>query len=201
MATFALVLYLLLLGVVFGVRSWTQRRATGSSGYRGISGRPGSLEWLGGVLFIVALALGLAAPIAELAHVLDPATALDDAVVGAAGAALAVIGAGLTIAAQHDMGRSWRVGVDEQERTDLVTGGAFAVARNPFFAALMLTAVGLLLMVPNVLAILALLALVAAAEIQVRLVEEPALLRQHGDQYADYARRVGRFVPGVGRLG
>jgi protein-S-isoprenylcysteine O-methyltransferase Ste14 len=43
-------------------------------------------------------------------------------------------------------------------------------------------------------------ALVLALEIQVRLVEEPHLLRAHGSAYGEYASRVGRFVPGLGRL-
>ena len=42
--------------------------------------------------------------------------------------------------------------------------------------------------------------LLAALELQVRVVEEPHLLRAHGGAYASYAARVGRFVPGVGRL-
>jgi hypothetical protein len=29
----------------FGWRSWEQRRRTGSTGFRGISGRPGTVEW------------------------------------------------------------------------------------------------------------------------------------------------------------
>ena len=37
-------------------------------------------------------------------------------------------------------------------------------------------------------------------ELQVRSVEEPYLLRTHGDAYRAYASRVGRFVPGIGRL-
>jgi protein-S-isoprenylcysteine O-methyltransferase Ste14 len=37
-------------------------------------------------------------------------------------------------------------------------------------------------------------------ELQVRVVEEPHLLRTHGQAYEDWAREVGRFVPGVGRL-
>jgi protein-S-isoprenylcysteine O-methyltransferase Ste14 len=37
-------------------------------------------------------------------------------------------------------------------------------------------------------------------QIQVRLVEEPYLLRVHGDAYRRYAARTGRFVPGLGRL-
>jgi len=37
-------------------------------------------------------------------------------------------------------------------------------------------------------------------KIQVRLVEEPYLLRTHGPAYARYAQRVGRFLPGLGTL-
>jgi protein-S-isoprenylcysteine O-methyltransferase Ste14 len=51
-----------------------------------------------------------------------------------------------------------------------------------------------------VVALAGLAALWLALEIQVRLVEEPYLLRTHGDAYREYAARVGRFVPGLGRL-
>jgi protein-S-isoprenylcysteine O-methyltransferase Ste14 len=54
--------------------------------------------------------------------------------------------------------------------------------------------------VPNVVALAGLVALLIALEIQVRLVEERHLLRAHGDSYRQYAARVGRFVPGLGRL-
>jgi protein-S-isoprenylcysteine O-methyltransferase Ste14 len=46
-----------------------------------------------------------------------------------------------------------------------------------------------------------LVALVVGIELQVRLVEEPHLLRAHGETYAGWASRTGRFFPGVGRLG
>ena len=98
------------------------------------------------------------------------------------------------------MGESWRIGVDEQERTELVTSGPFAVVRNPIFAAMLPASMGLALLVPNAVALVGLAALFIALEIQVRLVEEPYLLRAHGDSYRQYAARVGRFVPGLGRL-
>ena len=98
------------------------------------------------------------------------------------------------------MGESWRIGVDEQERTELVTSGPFAVVRNPIFAAMLPASLGLALLVPNASRSSGSAALVLALEIQVRLVEEPYLLRVHGDAYRDYAARVGRFVPGLGRL-
>src|SRR5690606_28061473 len=98
------------------------------------------------------------------------------------------------------MGASWRVGVDRDERTALVTDGMFALVRNPIFSAMLVTAVGLTLMVGNVVSLVGLAALVGALEVQVRLVEEPYLLTVHGEAYAGYAARVGRFVPGLGRL-
>ena len=45
----------------------------------------------------------------------------------------------------------------------------------------------------------AVLLLVAAVQLQVRVVEEPYLRRVHGRVYRGYAARVGRFVPGLGR--
>ena len=72
--------------------------------------------------------------------------------------------------------------------------------RNPIFSGAALTATGLALVVPNVLSLAMLVLFVAGLEIQVRLVEEPYLLRVHGDAYRRYAARTGRFLPGVGRL-
>ena len=70
--------------------------------------------------------------------------------------------------------------------------------RNPIFASMIPTSLGLALLVPNAPAVVAFAALVL--ELQVRLVEEPYLLRTHGDRYVEYASRVGRFFPAVGRL-
>lgn len=200
MSTVALVLFLLYLLLAFVGRSILQRRATGSTGFKGISGRPGSAEWLGGVLFVVAIVVGLIAPALAVADVLEPIRGLDTTVAHVAGVVLYVLGLGGTLAAQGSMGTSWRIGVDESERTQLVTDGAFALVRNPIFAAMLPTGLGLALMAPSVLALVAFAALFLALELQTRVVEEPYLLRVHGDQYRDYARRVGRFAPGLGRL-
>ena len=200
MPALAIALYLVYLALAFGLRTWLQVRRTGSSGFVGLRGRPGSVEWLGGVLFALALVLGFAAPFLDLAGVSEPVDALDEAAVQIAGAVLAVAGIALTLYAQIAMGASWRIGVDESERTELVTSGPFAVVRNPIFAAMLPTSLGLVLLVPNVVALVGFACLVLALELQTRAVEEPYLLRTHGREYAEYAARVGRFVPGVGRL-
>jgi protein-S-isoprenylcysteine O-methyltransferase Ste14 len=74
------------------------------------------------------------------------------------------------------------------------------VVRNPIFSALILAAIGLAMMVPNPISIVGVFVLILAIELQVRFVEEPHLRQLHGDDYAVYASRVGRFVPGIGRL-
>ncbi|HYH58154.1 MAG TPA: DUF4396 domain-containing protein [Thermoleophilaceae bacterium] len=196
----ALGLYLLYMALAFGLRTWLQVRRTGESGFKGVSGRPGSLEWIAGVLFVVAIAIGVAAPILDVTDVLEPLDALDSAGLRATGIAIFVAGLVATLYAQIAMGESWRIGVDEEERTDLVTTGPFARVRNPIFAAMLPTSLGLTLLVPNAVALAGLAALWIALEIQVRLVEEPYLLRTHGEAYGQYAARVGRFVPGLGRL-
>jgi len=200
MAALALVAYVLYMALAFGLRTVIQLRRTGSSGFEGISGRPGSAEWLAGVLFVVAVAVGFAAPLLALTAVVEPIGALDTTAVHVAGTVLFVVGLAGTLAAQVSMGESWRVGVDESTTTEMVTGGAFAIVRNPIFAAMLPASTGLALMVPSVVALGGLVALAVALELQVRVVEEPYLRRVHGSSYAHYATRVGRFLPGIGRL-
>lgn len=198
MAAAALVLLGIFLVVSFGVRVAVQLRRTGSTGLHGIRAGAPPLEWLAGALLVFAAAMGVAAPALALLDVVAPIAALDGAVAHTIGVTLAICGIALTFGAQLAMGDAWRVGVDPEERTELVIAGPFRLVRNPIYSAMAPTFFGLMLMVPSVLAIVGLLALVTALELQVRLVEEPYLLRTHGKAYADYATRVGRFVPGVG---
>jgi protein-S-isoprenylcysteine O-methyltransferase Ste14 len=117
-----------------------------------------------------------------------------------AGIVLAAAGIAGTAGAQLAMGRAWRIGVDPTERTNLVTGGPFALVRNPIYAAMIPFFAGIALIVGNVVGLAAVACAVTSLELQTRVVEEPHLLRTHGEEYASYAARVGRFVPGVGRL-
>jgi protein-S-isoprenylcysteine O-methyltransferase Ste14 len=199
-ATVAIVLYIFYLALAFGARTVMQLRRPGSTGFHGLGGRPLSAEWLAGVGFAVAIILGAAAPILALLDVVGPIEALDTTALHVAGAVLAVAGIAGTLYAQVAMGASWRIGVDETERTELVTSGPFELVRNPIFSAMLPTALGLTLLVPSWIALAGLFGLAIALELQVRVVEEPYLVRTHGRSYTDYASAVGRFVPGVGRL-
>lgn len=200
MAAAALALYAILAVITFGVRVAVQLRRTGSTGLHGLPPGAGALEWVAGGLFTGGLAMVALALVLAAAGILDPVAALDGPAGHVAGTGLAVAGICLTFGAQLAMGDSWRVGVDPEEHTELVVDGPFRLVRNPIYSAMLPTVLGLVLMVPSALAIAGLPVLFAGLEMQVRLVEEPYLLRTHGDEYVAYATRVGRFVPGVGLL-
>jgi protein-S-isoprenylcysteine O-methyltransferase Ste14 len=95
--------------------------------------------------------------------------------------------------AQAQMGASWRIGIDNANRTELVSKGLFTISRNPIFLATRVALLGFFLVAPNA----ATLALLTAAEViiqvQVRL-EEKHLLGLHGSAYEQYFSKVPRWL-------
>jgi protein-S-isoprenylcysteine O-methyltransferase Ste14 len=145
------------------------------------------------LLFLVAGIVGMNAFGPSMLLHLGPLHFLQTATVGLVGWALLVISSLLVLVAQSQMGGSWRVGIDEKNKTELVRTGLFAWSRNPIFVAMRINLLGLFLVLPNAVT----LALVATGEvllqIQVRL-EETHLLNLHGQLYEDYRATVGRWL-------
>lgn len=105
----------------------------------------------------------------------------------------------IMVVAQAQMGASWRIGIDEAP-TPLVTGGLFRLVRNPIFSSMLLTVFALVLATPSAWTVCGAIYATTLISLQTRL-EERHLVRLHGEQYRQYAARVGRFLPGLGRLG
>jgi protein-S-isoprenylcysteine O-methyltransferase Ste14 len=84
--------------------------------------------------------------------------------------------------------------------TRLIRHGLFRWVRNPIFSGMLCASLGFVLLAPSQLSVAAWLVLAGTIELQVRGVEEPHLTRTHGPAYEEWAREVGRFFPGVGRL-
>ena len=200
-AVVAIILFATFAALGFGWRSWVQHRATGSTGFRGISGRLGSAEWFAGAGVVVALVAGVTAPVLQLTDTVAPLPVLQAAWLQAAGVGLGVFGIAATVYAQVYMGESWRIGVDPNETTTLVRSGVFGWVRNPIFTAMLVFGAGLALVTPNVVALGGFVLLLLSIELQVRVVAEPYLAAVHGDAYHAYLAAVGRFVPGIGVKG
>lgn len=200
MAIWVLILYGIYFAVGFGVRVWIHRRATGSTGILKRPLRRYSVEWVALIVLGVGALLGLAAPFLELAGLSKPVISLDSVGGHAAGFGFFAVGLYVLVKSQATMGKSWRVGVDSTEETELVTHGIFSVVRNPIFSSGGLMSLGLTLIMPDALLVASLLFQAIGVEIQVRGVEEPFLRRNHSSEYAAYASQVGRFIPLIRRM-
>lgn len=197
MISVALGIYCAGLILAFGYRSFAQYARTGSTGWAGIRRDAGVVERLAGVLFVLALMAGVAGLVLAV-NAVGPMAELPGPIT-TAGLVVEAVGLIVLVVAQDGMGDAWRIGVDPGERTELVTTGLFALVRNPIFSAMVAAQVGAVVVAPNIVGLLALVALVVAVQLQVRVVEEPYLRRLHPD-YGAYEGRVGRFVPGLGAL-
>jgi len=98
----------------------------------------------------------------------------------------------LVWAAQSQMANSWRIGIDENNKTELVTSGLFSISRNPIFLGIMLANVGLLLIIPNAFTLLIVSLSTISINTQIRL-EEAFLVKSHGKSYTDYCLKVRRW--------
>ena len=201
MSTLALILWSIYVAVALVLRVMLQWRAVRRTGWVVAKNAPGSKAWALAMFVTGASLICLASP--ALA-VLWPGAALWrvwwlPAQVGF-GVSVYTLGLVVTFVAQLQMGDAWRIGVDPTERTRLIVHGLFRGVRNPIYAGMLLSAGGLAWLAPTWLSLIGFGTLLAALELQVRLLEEPYLLRTHGAEYRAYAARAGRFVPGIGRL-
>ena len=113
------------------------------------------------------------------------------------GTAFSLAGIAIMVFAQWQMGTAWRFGVDETERTDLVTSGLYSLARNPIYSGVFLFGIGLLVLLPHVYMLFFLILAYLSIELQVRFVEEPHLRHMHGAAYEKYAHHAGRYFPRI----
>ena len=109
------------------------------------------------------------------------------------GVALCIISLVWTVIAQWQMGQSWRIGIDQQHKTELKTSGLFAVSRNPIFLGMITTLIGYFLVLPNAVTLFVATAGYLLIQIQIRL-EEEFLRSQHGMIYEQYMQTVRRIL-------
>jgi protein-S-isoprenylcysteine O-methyltransferase Ste14 len=90
------------------------------------------------------------------------------------------------------MGDSFRLG-SAKEETHLATGGLFRISRNPMYVGMYSTLVASSLYTLNPI-VIAIAAFVIAVHHRIVLAEEQHLQNVFGREYAEYCRRVGRYL-------
>ncbi len=109
------------------------------------------------------------------------------------GVLLMLLALGWVLIAQYQMRDSWRIGIDTETKTKLVTTGLFRFSRNPVFAGMLLSLAGLFLSRPDAVTLFFLLIGYLLIQVQVRL-EEAFLLKEHGAVYRQYQLKTRRFI-------
>ena len=107
---------------------------------------------------------------------------------------VALVSFGFTIASWRKMGKDWRMDVAVGERTNLITDGIFARIRHPIYAFSIVFLVCTVVIVPTLPMVIAALGQIVLWNLKARN-EERNLLATHGEAYASYLQRTGRFVP------
>ncbi len=121
------------------------------------------------------------------------AVVLDSALARFAGTFLIASGLLLFAAALFAFGDSWRVGIDQETPGGLVTGGVFALTRNPIFVFMNAYALGSFLVSGRL--VFGLFALLAAVLIHLQIRREEVFLEEcHGDAYFAYRERAPRYL-------
>lgn len=95
--------------------------------------------------------------------------------------------------AQIQMGKSWRIGFDKQQNTELKTNGLFRISRNPVFLGMTVSLFGIFLIIPNAITLLVFVLGFVSFHVQIRL-EEEYLIKTHGDVYLQYCKKTKRWL-------
>jgi protein-S-isoprenylcysteine O-methyltransferase Ste14 len=193
------ILYLVFILIAVIVRVAVQYRTTDDSGLRAVQMRSFDVAFYASISLILGFVITFGATVLDAFDPLasNPLRRDSGKVLGVV---LSLSGLVIIGAAQLQMGKSWRVGVDPNEKTTLVTHGLFQYVRNPIYSGVIVFVSGLLILLPNSLMFIGSVIGLIGIQLQVRYVEELQMIKCHSDDYLNYAKQVGRFIPLIGRI-
>lgn len=110
------------------------------------------------------------------------------------GVVIGVIGVTVFICSVITMRDSWRAGVSETDKTELVTGGIYQISRNPAFLGFDMVYIGILLMFFNWILFGVSVFAAVMFHLQIVNVEEDFLMVTFGEEYLEYQKTVGRYI-------
>lgn len=190
----ALIAYILFLLIAVIGRVILQYRITGDHGLRSINEKSSNVTKLSSILFVVTFLSSFSLSILDALTNFEPQLNLG-VLATMIGGLFCSIGIIITTISQYQMGAAWRIGVDENEQTDLIIHGLYSYVRNPIYTGVILFGLGLLVLIPHAYMLFSLLVGYLSIELHVRYTEEPYLKQLHGSNYQKYAKNINRYFP------
>ncbi|MBX2877572.1 MAG: isoprenylcysteine carboxylmethyltransferase family protein [Saprospiraceae bacterium] len=193
----ALLYVLIYYGILLGFRSYLLYKNTGINPIKNKSkhGLAGFIENVFGVCFVLISVIAFNFAFLEKNYVfyLIPIDYLELTWLNNLGIVLSFSGLAIAFIAQLQMGNSWRLGLNESEKTPLIRKGLYHYSRNPVYVGILLSNFGFFLMMPNALSFCFLAVSYLAIEVKIRL-EEQYLIAQHGAEFSNYLKQVRRWI-------
>lgn len=124
---------------------------------------------------------------------LDKASSISP-VIPLLGAIACVVALSASYHCWREMGTSWRIGIDPNEKTEMIVSGAYRYVRHPIYALSILLVWGSFAACPGLVMLLVAFFHSVLMQIEARR-EEKHMLRSQGQPYSDYTKTTGRFIP------
>jgi protein-S-isoprenylcysteine O-methyltransferase Ste14 len=144
------------------------------------------------LIWLPVLATWIAYPWLHL-HKIRPAGPVWNAVAWF-GATVCVAALAASYHCWREMGSSWRIGIDPNEKTRMIVSGAYRYLRHPIYALSILLILGTLATAPTPVMLVTVAVQFTLMQIEARR-EEKFMLRAHGESYSNYMKSTGRFLP------
>ena len=188
--------FIFFFGLAFVLPTYRVWKSTGVNPYK-LGSADTAHDYIGKnfrlLMFACTLVVMLFTFLPDLYRLLIPITYFANPYLTVSGTVLLVSALAWVLTAQVHMHKSWRIGIDEDVKTELVQTGLFKISRNPIFLGMRVMLLGFFLVIPNSATLVILIAGELLIQTQVRL-EEEFLTRTHGQSYLVYKKQVRRWL-------
>jgi len=191
----ALAYLIIYCGILIGLRGFLLYKRTGINPIksRKKTGIEGYVENVLKFCFILIVVVILNFVFIENNYsLLIPITYLETSLIAYTGMALSMIGLVFGFVSQLQMGDSWRLGLNENETTQLIDHGIYKFSRNPIYLGYLISNIGFFMLMPNAISLSILALSYVSIAIKIRL-EENHLIKKNGLEYERYLKRVRRW--------
>lgn len=196
MATYLFIFYCIFLVALFVIPSFLTYKRTGINPFK-FSKEETAINYVGKAYKIISaiafITVTFNAFIPSLMPFLTPIESLKSDYLVWVGFGLLHFSFLIIFIAQRNMANEWRIGIDNENKVNLITKGLFGISRNPIFLGVLIVFAGMFLIIPNAVTLAILISGFIVIQVQVRL-EEEFLIKQLGDEYIDYMDNVKRWL-------